>query len=134
MSDVAYVMDGWYAEETATFGDRMAAARERAGLSQAQLAKRMGVKHSTVRKWEDDLSEPRANKLQMMAGLVGVSLSWLLTGDGEGPEGPFGEEDLLSADFADALSEIRVLKSELSNSVQKLGQLEKKLRQKLKES
>ncbi len=133
MDDAVDVMDGWYDEETATFGDRMAAARERAGLSQVQLAKQLGVKHATVRNWEDDLSEPRANKLQMMAGLVGVSLSWLLTGDGEGPEGP-PDEEALSTDVTDVLVEIRVLKGELSHAVQKLGYLEKKLRQKLKEN
>ncbi|MEL6510087.1 MAG: helix-turn-helix domain-containing protein [Pseudomonadota bacterium] len=133
MTDAADVMEGWYDEETATFGDRMSAAREQAGLSQVQLAKQLGVKHGTIRNWEDDISEPRANKLQMMAGLVGVSLSWLLTGEGEGPDGP-PDEDMLSTDVTDVLVEIRVLKGELSHAVQRLGYLEKKLRQKLKES
>ena len=133
MDDAVDLIEGWYDDETATFGDRLAAARGRAGLSQAQLAKQLGVKHATVRNWEDDLSEPRANKLQMMAGLVGVSLSWLLTGDGEGPDGP-PEDEVLSNDVQDVLVEIRVLKGELSHAVHKLGYLEKKLRQKLKEN
>ena len=29
----------WYAEEAATFGDRLAGAREASGMTQAQLAK-----------------------------------------------------------------------------------------------
>ncbi|MEZ5913851.1 MAG: helix-turn-helix transcriptional regulator, partial [Paracoccaceae bacterium] len=35
--------ENWYSEEAATFGDRLAAAREAAGLSQAELAQRLGV-------------------------------------------------------------------------------------------
>ena len=33
--------ENWYAEDAATFGDRLAAAREAAGLTQAELAKRI---------------------------------------------------------------------------------------------
>ena len=40
--------DDWYAEDAATFGDRLAAARETAGLSQAELAERLGVKTNTI--------------------------------------------------------------------------------------
>ena len=34
----------WFSEETATFGDRLAGAREGAGLSQKDLASRVGVR------------------------------------------------------------------------------------------
>ena len=44
----------WYGPETSTFGDRVCAAREQAGMSQKQLAKRLGVKHSTIISWEQD--------------------------------------------------------------------------------
>lgn len=133
MNEAAELNEGWFDEDTATFGDRMAGARERAGLSQGQLAKQMGVKLGTVLKWEEDLSEPRANKLQMMAGVLGVSLSWLLTGEGDGPDGPPHELEL-SPDVSDVLVEIRTLKGELSLAAERLGRLEKKLRQSLKES
>ena len=52
----------WYGPEAATFGDRVAAAREQAGMTQAALAKRLGVRLPTLRAWEDDRSEPRANR------------------------------------------------------------------------
>jgi ribosome-binding protein aMBF1 (putative translation factor) len=68
---------GWYDADTTTFGDRMTGAREAAGLSQAELAKRLGVKVKTIRAWENDRSEPRANRLQMLAGILGVSIMWL---------------------------------------------------------
>jgi len=63
----------WFGPESATFGDRVAGAREAAGMTQAQLARRLGIKKTTLSGWEQDLSEPRANRLSMMAGLVNVS-------------------------------------------------------------
>ena len=74
----------WYGPEAATFGDRVAAAREQAGMTQAALAKRLGVRLATLKSWEDDHSEPRANRLSMLAGLLNVSMRWLISGEGEG--------------------------------------------------
>ena len=61
----------WFGPETATFGDRLAGARDAAGMTQAQLARRIGVKKATLVGWEEDLSEPRANRLSMLAGVSG---------------------------------------------------------------
>ncbi|WP_319633652.1 helix-turn-helix domain-containing protein [Pelagibius marinus] len=63
----------------------MGRAREAAGLSVAQAARRLGVKTATWQGWENDRSEPRSNKLTMIAGTLGVSPAWLLTGLGDGP-------------------------------------------------
>ena len=60
----------WYGPDAATFGDRVAAARDAAGMTQAVLARRLGVRLATLRGWENDLSEPRANRLSMLAGLL----------------------------------------------------------------
>jgi len=123
---------GWYSEESATFGDRMAGAREAVGLSQETLAKRLGVKLKTIRAWENDLSEPRANKLQMLAGLLNVSLMWLLTGEGDGLDGP-GEGTELPEDLRAVLTDMRQLKIEMGKMGERLGRLEKRLRATLKE-
>lgn len=122
----------WYADEIATFGDRMAGAREAAGLTQAEFARRLGVKLKTVRAWEEDLAEPRANKLQMLAGLLNVSVMWLLNGEGEGLDGP-RDEVALPADVREMLKEIRQVKTEMSVMADRLGLLEKRLRASLKE-
>jgi len=124
--------DGWYSNDTATFGDRVAGAREAEGMSQGALARRLGVKLKTVRGWEEDLAEPRANKLQMLSGILGVSLMWLLTGEGDGLEEP-EETVVLSPEIKDILLEIRGLKTQLAHSADKLGKLEKALRKKLEE-
>ena len=118
----------WYSEARATFGDRVAGAREGAGLSQDELARRLGIRPRTLQAWEEDLSEPRANKLQMLAGVTGVSLKWLMTGQGEGPQPPASE---LGDDAAALLTELRQLRGELAQGAERLGRLEKRLRERL---
>jgi transcriptional regulator with XRE-family HTH domain len=124
--------DGWFDPEATTFGDRVAGAREQAGMTQTELAKRLGVKLKTLKGWENDLSEPRANKLSMMAGLLNVSLLWLLSGEGDGPDAP-GEEGELSRDVTEMLTELRDIRTHMTQYVDRLGRLEKTLRSKLKD-
>ncbi|WP_372884965.1 helix-turn-helix domain-containing protein [Shimia sp.] len=126
--------DYWYGEDVATFGDRLAAARQYAGLEQTEFARRLGVKNATARGWEDDLNEPRANKLQMMAGLLNVSVGWLLTGEGEGITAAPGEEPGQASDLAVLLVEIRDIKSKMKSNLDQLARLEKKLRLAVNES
>lgn len=125
--DDASTDDSWYSEETATFGDRLAAAREAAGLSQKDLAQRVGIKTGTLRNWEDDLSAPRAHRLSIFAGILGVSLSWLLTGEGEGLSAPT-EEDVTHPDMASLLTDLREIRAQMAQNSDKLALLEKRLR------
>ena len=60
-------------------------AREASELSVTQVIKRLGVKASTYKAWEADRSEPRANKLVALAGILNVSPPYLLSGLGEQP-------------------------------------------------
>ena len=126
-------MDGWYSNEAATFGDRVAAGREVLGISQADLARKLGVKLKTVQGWEDDISEPRANKLQMLSGVLNVSLMWLLNGEGEGIPAP-GDQGEISPDINALLTEIRQIKGSITQAADKLVGLEKRLRRALKET
>jgi transcriptional regulator with XRE-family HTH domain len=71
---------GAKAPEGPTLGGRIQMAREMRGLSPAQLARRAGVMPKTLSNWESDRSEPRANKLQMLAGVLNVPPMWLLAG------------------------------------------------------
>jgi len=121
------VESDWYGPDMATFGDRLAAAREQAAMSQSDMAKRLGVKVSTLRNWEHDLSEPRANRLSMMAGLLNVSIMWLLNAEGEGISGPDDGSDI-APDIQETLNEIRDMKTVMKTSAERLARLEKKLR------
>ena len=117
----------WYGLDTATFGDRLAAARDHAGMTQSDLAKRLGVKPETLRNWEQDLSEPRANRLSMIAGLLNVSIMWLLNAEGEGIASPDAMVQI-APDIQKTLIEIREMKIVMNASAERLGRLEKKLR------
>jgi len=122
----------WFGPDAATFGDRVAGARDATGMSQAQLARRLGVKKSTVMAWEQDLSEPRANKLSMMSGLLNVSMRWLLTGEGAGTNAP-GDEVEVPQDFSEILSELHELREDMRAQAERAARLEKKLRRLLQE-
>ena len=41
----------WYGPDAATFGDRVAGARQVAGLTQEELAERLGVRLDTITAW-----------------------------------------------------------------------------------
>ena len=118
--------DGWYSADAATFGDRVAGAREAMGMTQKQLAGRLGVKLKTLTSWEEDLAEPRANKLQMLAGVLGVSIMWLLTGEGDGLDGPDPRQ--ANEDAVAVLADMRQIRTEMGVLSERLGRLEKRLR------
>ena len=120
----------YYGDEAATLGDRIVAAREAVGYSQKKLASRLGVKLKTVQGWEEDRTEPRANKAQMMSGILGVSLVWLLSGEGEGVLEPT-DTTSGSEDIQGILDEIRSLRTDITQATQKLSTVEKRLRARL---
>jgi len=68
-----------------SMGGRIYRAREAAGLAPGELGKNLGIKKTTVDSWESDRSEPRANRLIMLCGVLGVSPTWLLYGIGDSP-------------------------------------------------
>lgn len=58
--------------------DRIKSLREKAGYSQAQLAKKLDVTRSSVNAWEMDLSTPTSQYVVAMAKLFHVSTDYLL--------------------------------------------------------
>ncbi|MBR0555445.1 helix-turn-helix domain-containing protein [Ciceribacter sp. L1K23] len=68
-----------------TLGGRLSSARDAVGVSLADLANQLGVRHETLQAWEADRAEPRPSRLVNLAGILGVSPMWLMTGQGEGP-------------------------------------------------
>ena len=117
----------WYAADVATFGDRLAGAREAAGLTQEALAQRLGVRLTTLQAWEEDLAEPRGNRLQMLAGMLNVSLTWLLTATGDGLASP-DEDKGLTSPIRAALADLQRLRAHAATLADELGQIERRLR------
>ena len=68
-----------------TIGGRISLARDAAGLTVEQIAAIAGVTSETWSNWENDRTEPRANRLDMLARILQVNITWLLDGQGRGP-------------------------------------------------
>ena len=74
------------------FGERLVAAREAAGLSQRELADKLGMKQRALCWWEREPVALRPEQLTTLAEVLGVSTDQLLGRDtekkrGTGPTG-----------------------------------------------
>jgi transcriptional regulator with XRE-family HTH domain len=68
-----------------TVGGRISLARDACGLSLEDAACVVGVEAKTWRHWENDQIALRHDRLDKIAGVLQVSLAWLLSGSGRGP-------------------------------------------------
>jgi transcriptional regulator with XRE-family HTH domain len=101
-------------ENDDTLGGRLSSALDAAGISAESLANQLGVRQETVVAWESDRSEPRPSRLVDIAGILGVSPMWLMTGAGEGP-GELNDERVLEA--------VRIELGRLQSAYQEIGRL-----------
>lgn len=69
------------APDTSTFGGRMQAAREAAGLSVKELARKLGMHPDSVMKWELGEAIPKTNRLPAILERLGIDAHWLLMGE-----------------------------------------------------
>lgn len=61
-----------------TLGAMIAALRKEKGMTQLELAEKMGVTDKAVSKWERDLSCPDVNTIPRLAELFGISVDELM--------------------------------------------------------
>ena len=54
------------------FGDRIRDARKAAGLTQRQLADRLGVSNTSISNWEKGLSRPDADMIQKLCSYLSL--------------------------------------------------------------
>jgi HTH-type transcriptional regulator, cell division transcriptional repressor len=83
MTDALY--DGLFGTDD-TLGGRVSLARDALAYSLEDTARMIDVDAETLRHWENDRAAPAANQLTILAGVLQVSLSWLMTGRGHGPD------------------------------------------------
>ena len=78
-----------------TLREKLIVLRDRAGLSQMELAERLGVSRQAVSRWESGDTTPTMDKLKTLARIYGVSLDWLCSdaADRELPEAAKPEAD-----------------------------------------
>ncbi len=64
-----------------SLGNRLLNLRKKEGLSQEEVADKLGVSRQTVSKWETDQSMPDFDKIVPLCKLYGISSDELLTGE-----------------------------------------------------
>ncbi len=79
--------------QTETMGKRIAAFRKKRGLTQDQLAERLGISAQAVSKWETDLSCPDIGIVPQLAEILEVSLDDLFGVEKKGPAAILVPED-----------------------------------------
>ena len=62
-----------------TTGEVIKAARKKAGMTQAQLAEKLGISYVGVSQWENDLRNPKLDTLQRIASALGVPVQALIS-------------------------------------------------------
>ena len=65
--------------EKKTFGNLVNQLRKAKGMTQADLAEKMGITDKAVSKWERDLSYPDIASIPHLAEILGVTVDELLT-------------------------------------------------------
>jgi len=88
-----------------TFSEKLLELRRREGLSQEQLADRLGVTRQSVSKWEGGAALPELGKLVALSELFSVSVDYLVKDRLEEPETAGAGEDALSAQQAARLEQ-----------------------------
>ena len=81
-------------------GDRIKELRQKANLTQAELADKMGFTSQTVSNWESGSREPDIAALAKLSSLFNVSLDYLLLGK---------EEETIGLDDMDAEKRLSLL-------------------------
>jgi len=115
------------ARSAETLGGRIIEARAARGLSTAQVARRLGVQTKTLNAWERDQSEPRANRLLMLAGVLNVSSFWLLSGgEALNPDNRPGNAELAAVESQlerakELINSLQAVVDDLSNRVKILS-------------
>jgi len=107
-----------------TLGNRLSRARDAKNSSLDQVAGLVGVEAKTLQAWERDQAAPRANRLSMLAGALGISQSWLLFGRGTSPQ-----EKSTSANVETMKQQLTQLKSQQQQINAEIKSLEVSLRQ-----
>lgn len=67
-------------QSSGSIGERIRSARKALNLSQADLARKIGVSQPAIATWESGVHDPRRVVLARLAGALSISLEWLAAG------------------------------------------------------
>ncbi len=98
--------------EQMTLGERIKDARMGLELTVAQAARQAGITEKTLRSWESGKSEPRGSRLSLLAGVLNVSLVWLM--EGRSDLDPIVQEQSSLDVIQQKLEQMRTLQDDLA--------------------
>lgn len=61
-------------------GDKLISLRKKSGLSQEEVAEKLGVSRQTISKWETNQTAPELIKAKLLSQLYNVSYDYLISG------------------------------------------------------
>ncbi len=62
-----------------TFGEKLKDARKIKGLTQKQLAEKVGAKHNSISDWENNKNKPDPDTIELLCGVLEISPNYLLS-------------------------------------------------------
>lgn len=83
---------------------RLKQAREKVGISQKEIADRIGVSTNTIQSWEKD-TYPKGDALVLLSEILDCSTDWLLKG--LIPGNPLTEKNTTSAQHNDIINQFK---------------------------
>lgn len=93
-----------------TIGKRISYLRKEKGITQEEMAEKLGVTPQAVSKWENDISYPDITLLPKIAELLGVTVDELLSGENKKEIRVVPEEQRKNLD--DLVFKIKITSSE----------------------
>ncbi|PHV57679.1 hypothetical protein CS009_04920 [Streptococcus macedonicus] len=88
---------------------RLKELRKKAGYTQDELAKKIGISKRTLANWEDDVSSIKENKLKILCKTFGVDMPYML-----GYSSVKNEDDIKASVLDEALEKLRTINNMVS--------------------
>ena len=95
------------------YGERLKAMREKAGLTQSELGKMVGITGVAIMRYEKEQREPTLNQLQAIAAALNADIIYLISGQTTAEV----ENGILIQAEAEAKAEFEKLQLELRNKL-----------------
>ncbi len=67
-----------------SFGEKIKDARKAKGMTQRQLADKIGAKHNSVSDWENNKNKPDPDTIELICGVLDITPNYLLRADDVG--------------------------------------------------